>query len=73
MTKEDLQQFRELMNEVIDEKIKPINDRLDKMQEDIEEIKEYAKVTREVTNEIGNWVELNATPSNPYPRNKTAI
>ena len=73
MTKEEKKEIREIMKEVIDEKIKPICNQLNKMQEDIEELKEYAKVTREVTNELGKWVELNATPSNPYPTDKAII
>ena len=84
MTKEDLQQIRYMMTEVIDNKLEPINnrlgkiddridkieERLDSIDEQLEEIKEDAKVTRVTVNEISNWVELNSSNSNPYPVDK---
>lgn len=57
----------------MDERLDKIEKQNTKMSDDIEELKEYAKITREVTNEIGKWVELNATPGNPYPTDKTAV
>ena len=69
MTKEDLQQLSEL----IDKKLEPINKRLDNIEEQIAEIKEDTEETRGTVNEIGKWVELNATPSNPYPVDMKAI
>lgn len=53
--------------------ISNIKEDIEVMKNDIEEIKIEAKITREVTNEIGKWVELNATPNNPYPTDKTAV
>ena len=73
MTKEEIQ----LLSELIDKKLDPINDRLEKLEvqmieikEDITEIKEDAKITRVTVNEIGKWVELNSTSSNPFPVDK---
>ncbi len=84
LNKEDLVLIRDLMNEVIDEKLEPIKkdiadmkddianmkDDIANMKDDIEIIKEDVEITRVTTNEIGKWVEANATPSNPYPVDK---
>lgn len=84
MTKEDLEQIRALMRE----EIKPINDRLDKMdirldkiedrldnvEDQIAEIKQDTEITRAATNEIIKWIEVNADEkTNPFPIKKVAL
>lgn len=59
MTKDELEQIRQLIREEISS-----------MKDDIAQIKEDAKITRVTVNEIGKWVELNSTSSNPYPIDK---
>ena len=56
LTKEDLQAIGALM----DEKLEPINNRLDTMQADIEQIKEDTAITREAANGLGEWAEVAA-------------
>lgn len=71
MTKEDLQQISELM----DEKLKPIKEDIKTMKSDIANIKEDIEIMKEdfeevrgTVAEIGKWVEVNADRySNPYP------
>jgi chaperonin cofactor prefoldin len=64
MTKEELQELRTLMDEVITEKLKPIEDRLvsvegkiDAMQEDINILKEEAQIDRHTGNLLLEWAE----------------
>ena len=87
MTKEDLQQFREMMSEIIDEKLQPINNRLVNIEEqmtdmkeqiadmktDIEEIKEDGKITRVATNEVVKWIEMHSDNDDPFPVKQQAI
>lgn len=60
LTKEDLQMLRA----IIKEELEPVNERLDRiendittMKEDIAEIKENAEITREATNYLLDLVE----------------
>lgn len=53
MDKELLQAISQIM----DEKLQPINNRLDKMQEDIESIKEDVQITRAATDRLIDWAE----------------
>lgn len=70
MTKEDLQQLSDL----IDKKLEPINNRLDKIEDDIAAIKEDTKITRAATNELVKWVEVNADEkSNPFPVDRKIV
>ncbi len=55
---------------IMDEKLKPVNDRLDKIEEDIEEIKENTEITRAVTNEIVEWIDYNFRDEYPFPVDK---
>ena len=48
LDKEDLQAIAQLM----DAKLQPINDRLDKMENDIAEIKENTAITRSAVNTL---------------------
>ena len=66
LTPEDIQMIADLM----DTKLKPINDRLDKIEDDIEEIKENTEITRAVTNEIVDWIDYNFRDEYPFPVEK---
>lgn len=50
LTKEDLQAIRQMMREEISEEVAPINKRLDKIEENLNEV-------REATNYIADWVD----------------
>ena len=76
LTNEDLQALSSLM----DKKLEPINSRLDnmdqrldRMEEDIAIIKEDGQITREVTNDIGEWVDYYFHEDKPYPIDKEEI
>lgn len=70
LTKEDLQAIAELM----DGKLQPVNERLDKIENDIAEIKEDTEITREVTNEIVEWIDAYWRDNGrPFPVEKEAI
>ena len=49
MTKEDLQQIAELL--------KPINERLDRIQEDLEATTENTDITRSAVNALVDWAD----------------
>lgn len=73
LTPEDIKMIADLM----DEKLKPVNDkfdsiesRLNKIEEDIEEIKENTEITRVVTNEIVEWIDYNFRDEYPFPVDK---
>ena len=53
LTKEDLQAIRAIIKEETD----PINKRLNKIESDIEIIKEDVEITREATNEVLTWLD----------------
>lgn len=61
------QSVTEKMSELIDEKLKPINERLDRIEEDIEEIKENTEITRTTVNEVVEWIDLNFREDYPFP------
>mgnify|MGYP001086296304 FL=1 len=76
LTNEDLQALSSLM----DKKLEPINSRLDnmdqrldRMEEDIAIIKEDGQITREVINDIGEWVDYYFHKDKPYPIDKEEI
>jgi len=50
MTKEDLQQIKEMVDTALDEKLAPINERLNRIEED-------TAVTREATNALLEWAD----------------
>lgn len=56
LTKEDMQ----LLSNMFDEKLKPVNERLDKIEEELEIIK-YS------TNELVKWVDTNFRHQYPFP------
>jgi len=44
-----------------------INDRFDKIESDIEQLKEDTEITRDVTNSIGEWIDFYFKEDRPYP------
>lgn len=63
LTKEDIQ----LLSQLMDEKLKPINERLDVIEENTE-------VTRSVLNEVVKWIDVNFRDEYPFPtEDKQAI
>ena len=70
---EEIKQIREMMKEVVSEEIKPINKRLDNMQEQLDEIKENTEITREVLNEVVKWIDYNFRDDYPFPVKKQII
>ncbi len=66
LTPEDIK----LLSDLMDEKLKPVNERLDKIEDDIEEIKENTEITRAVTNEIVEWIDYNFRDQYPFPVDK---
>lgn len=78
LTKEDLQMLSKLMeeklDEKLDEKLKPINGRLNSIEEQLAEIKEDTEVTRSVLNEVIKWIDVNFRDDYPFPvEDKQAI
>lgn len=63
LTKEDIQMLSQLM----DEKLKPINDRLDKVDERLNTIEENTEITRVATNEIIKWIDKYFRNDYPFP------
>ena len=67
LTKEDIQLISQLLDEKFDEKLKPINERLDAIEENTE-------ITRSVLNEVVKWIDVNFRDDYPFPtENKKAI
>lgn len=67
LTKEDLQLLSQLMDEKLEEKLKPINERLDAIEENTE-------ITRVAVNEIIKWIDVNFRDDYPFPiEDKQAI
>ncbi len=62
LTKEDLQ----LLSGLMDEKLKPINERL-------EAIEENTEITRDVLNEVVKWIDSNFRDDYPFPVEKQII
>ena len=69
LTKEDIQ----LLSGLMDEKLKPINERLDNMQDQLDEIKENTEITRDVLNEVAKWIDSNFRDDYPLPVEKQII
>lgn len=77
LTKEDLQ----LLSQLMDEKLKPINDRLDGIDnrldgidERLDTIEENTEITRSVLNEVVKWIDVNFREDYPFPtEDKQAI
>ena len=67
LTKEDIQLLSQLMDEKLDEKLKPI-------KEELSEIKENTEITRSVLNEVVKWIDVNFRENYPFPtEDKKAI
>lgn len=69
LTQEDLKALSSLM----DNKLEPINKRLDHIEETLEEVKEDGKITREVTNMLVQWVEFYYGKEKPFPVDEDEI
>ena len=57
----------------VDQRLDNMDQRLDRMEEDIAIIKEDGQITREVTNDIGEWVDYYFHEDKPYPIDKEEI
>lgn len=67
LTKEDIQLLSQLMDEKLDQKLKPI-------KEELSEIKENTEITRSVLNEVVKWIDVNFREDYPFPtEDKKAI
>ncbi len=63
LTQEDLQAISLL----IKNEVEPINKRLDKIEQTLEQVKEDGEITRDVTNKLGEWVDFYFHDDKPYP------
>lgn len=63
LTNEDLQALSNLM----DDKLEPINKRLDNIENRLDKIEEDCEITRDVTNKLGEWVDFYFHEEKPYP------
>lgn len=67
LTKEDIKLLSQLMDEKLDQKLKPI-------KEELSEIKENTEITRSVLNEVVKWIDVNFREDYPFPtEDKKAI
>lgn len=67
LTKEDIQLLSQLMDEKLDQKLKPI-------KEELSEIKENTEITRSVLIEVVKWIDVNFREDYPFPtEDKKAI
>lgn len=62
LDEKDLQAIAQLM----DLKLKPINEQLNKMQDDIEILKDDSKVARNAVNNLLDWAEDASIQVNPF-------
>lgn len=60
LTSEDIKILSQLMDEKLDEKLKPI-------KEQLEEIKEDTEITRIATNEVIKWIDKYFRDDYPFP------
>lgn len=66
LTSEDLK----LLSDMLDKKLEPINERLDEMEDSIEEIKENSEITRTALNEVIQWIDVYFRDEYPFPVDK---
>lgn len=77
LTPEDIQ----LLSQLMDQKLKPINERLDGMDkrlngidERLDTIEENTEITRVAVNEVIKWIDINFRDDYPFPtEDKPAI
>ena len=62
LTAEDLKAIKDI--------IEPINKRLDNIEERLEAIEENTAITRDVTNQIVEWIDVNFRHEYPFPVDK---
>ena len=63
LSNDELQQIAQIVRE----ELKPINERLDKMQEDIDIIKEDTAAALYSSSELVRWVDTNFRHKYPFP------
>lgn len=83
LTQEDLQAISQLIkNEVepinkrldgMDSRLDKMNERLDNIETRLDKIEEDCEITREVTNNIGEWVDFYFHDDKPYPLDEDEI
>lgn len=73
LTKEDIQMLSQLMDEKFDEKLKPIYEHLDKVDERLDAIEENTEVTRDVLNSVVEWIDIYFRKEYPFPADKKSI
>lgn len=67
LTPEDIQLLSQLMDQKLDEKLKPI-------KEELADIKEDTEITRVAVNEVIKWIDINFRDDYPFPtEDKPAI
>ncbi len=69
MTKEDLQQIRELMRE----ELKPVYEKLDRVDERLGDLEESLEIIKYSTNELVRWVDTNFRHKFPFPIDKDIV
>ncbi len=83
MTKEDLQQIREVMREElkpvyekldkVDERLDKVDERLDKVDERLGDLEESMEIIKYSTNELVRWVDTNFRHKFPFPIDKDIV
>lgn len=63
LTKEDIQ----LLSQLMDDKLKPINDRFDQVDERLYTIEKNTEITRVATNEVIKWIDKYFRNDYPFP------
>lgn len=74
LTKEDLQLLSDMLDNKLDEKLKPIQQDISQMKDDIAQMKEDIDILKEDTtevrvtvDEICKWIDLNFSHKYPFP------
>jgi hypothetical protein len=57
MTDQEMQAMQAMMEQVMDNKLQPINEKLDTLQEDVSMLKEESAITRHSVNLLLKWAE----------------
>ncbi len=77
LTAEDLKAISQIFDEKLDKRLEPlegeiksISDRLDDIEERLEAIEENTAITRDVTNQIVEWIDVNFRHEYPFPVDK---
>ena len=57
LDEKELQAIKALFSEEMDKKLQPVNNRLDRIEGRLDELKEYAEETRGAVNYMVEWIE----------------